>query len=133
MATYGTGKIMAIDIEGSPGVADMPEDFTAFCYEKIGTETVEVIRLDYGLDMWVDEGPFGDNPPEVNVVASIISVGLGGPATGLRGVAVLAGHDGEGNTVALTIEQVAITMGVTLEFLEIMDEMAPEDQPEPVS
>lgn len=134
MSDSNTGIVMAIDIEGSPGVTDMPEgDFLAFCYEKIGTETVEVIRLDGDIDMWVDEGPFGDNPPELNVVASIIAAGLGGVTTGIRGVAVLAGHDGGGNTVALTIGQVAITMAVTMEFLDVLDELDREDQPEPVS
>lgn len=123
-----TGKIMAVTIEGQPGITDMPEDFPAFCYQAIGTETVEVIRLDGDIDMWVDEGPFGDNPPKLNVVASIISAGLGGPAQGLRGVAVLAGHDAEGNSVALTIGQVAVIMMVAMEFLEVMDDLDQDDE-----
>lgn len=75
-------------------------------YAAIGCRAFDLVRLEDGIDMWVDdEGAI--NGSDVNLAASIIANRLGKPGTVLFGSVVLAAGNEDGDTVGLSDEQAA--------------------------
>lgn len=75
-------------------------------YAAIKCQSVDLVRLEDGIDMWVDdEGAI--NGSDVNLAASIVANRLGNPGTILFGSVVLAATNDDGDTIGLTETQAA--------------------------
>lgn len=75
-------------------------------YTAIGCRAFDVVGLEDGIDMWVDdEGAI--NGSDLNLSATIIANRLGHPGTVLFGSAVLASCNEDGDTIGLTDAQAA--------------------------
>lgn len=74
-------------------------------YEAIGCRLVDIVRLDYDLDMWVDdEGMLVENPDEnINQLATRLCALFGPLRQCIYGNTILTGGaDNEGETLGLS-------------------------------
>lgn len=85
-------------------------------YDKIGCNLVDCVEIANGIDMWVDDEGALKSSRRLNHIATALrtlfwanneatTIPVNYPP--LHGVAVLLGHDEEGNSIDLTPEQVA--------------------------
>lgn len=85
----------------------MAGHFLDAAYEAIDCRSVDVVQVSDTLDVWLDdEGLFAESP-QVNYPVMVVVAAMGAPLVQpLVGTAVLARHDGMGNTVSLLPEQI---------------------------
>lgn len=85
---------------------DDHEDHTLIAlYRAIDCDIVDVVRLQDGIDLWVDdEGAYRSIP---NVRLSLTAAGLGTPGALLFGTGIFLGASPDGQTISLTPEQEA--------------------------
>ncbi|MGW5741561.1 DUF3846 domain-containing protein [Amycolatopsis sp. NPDC003861] len=85
-------------------------------YRLIECQTVSVVSLKGGFDMWVDdEGVLNGSIP--NPFATFVAVLLGAPPQYYFGNALFAGFDTEGNTTCLTDDQRAVIHSALSEIM----------------
>jgi hypothetical protein len=96
--------IAVLDIGGNLTEHELPEDFLTFCYKQIGCDTVDLVRLSHGIDMWVDdEGLYTQMP---NRTATVLAREMDYPAQVLCGNVVLTRTNRMGDTVDLEPEDI---------------------------
>lgn len=85
-------------------------------YRLIECQTVSVVSLKGGFDMWVDdEGAL--NGSVLNPLATFVAVLLGAPSQYYLGNALFAGFDTEGNTTCLSDDQRAVIHNALSEIM----------------
>lgn len=84
-------------------VVNVTESSLAGMQEQIGCNLVDVVRLDDGVDMWIDdEGLYRSGP---NPVATVMAPMLGYATQRYHGTALFLAIDEEGATRSLSPEQ----------------------------
>ena len=84
-------------------VVDVSESRLAGMRAQIGCDLVDVVALDDGIDMWIDdEGLYRSVP---NPVATVMAPMLGYATQRFHGTALFLAVDGEGATRSLSPEQ----------------------------
>lgn len=114
-------SLVRVDVEGAVSVvsADSAGGVLRELQAGVGG-MVDVVGLPEGIDMWVnDEGMYTES---VNAAASLLLGYLGGQPV-IWGAVMFAAHDDEGETTALSAEQIA-ALAVWCEAADA-DEVAP--------
>src|SRR5215475_4686667 len=95
---------LVLDPNGGIREIDLSEgDSLPAMYAAIGCHTVDVVRLTTQLDMWIDDDGLYTQPP--NRVAAALARSYGRTSQAYHGPAVVAGVNGQGDTINLTEDQ----------------------------
>lgn len=97
------GIRVTVDGTAEGVVVDVSESRLAGMRAQIGCDLVDVVRLDDGVDMWIDdEGLYRSGP---NPVATVMAPMLGYAIQRFHGAALFLAVDEEGATRSLSPEQ----------------------------